>query len=259
MKLIFIIDNEIIKVREQEKLASENYEINRKFFTRGSISRDKLNNYKYDVLEIKNNLLKLEKDLTSHKIRIKNDQKNQITEKEIGVIKNQIRQKQMQLGFLNNCFEYTEEGTKNNPVIIAPCAGIINIKDMRKNAAALVGKQFKKNETIFEIIDPDGIYIDCPLNEKDFPYIKLEDRVVIQFPAFPFKQFGVLFGLVDRLYQEPTQIDNSTLYKCEIKITSIDRNKNIKIYLSLTTYSMIELRTSCSPLQYIGLKLFNNA
>lgn len=255
---INIIDNEIIKAREQEKLALENYEINKKFFSSGSISGDELNKYKYDVLEIRNSILKLEKDLSSYRIRINNDQKNNTTEKEIGVIKNQIIQMQKQLEFLKKCFEFTREDSENYPFIVAPCDGIINIKDSMKDAAALVGKQFRSNETIFEIIDPDGIYIDCPLNEKDFPYIKPEDKVSIQFPAYPFKDYGVLFGIVDRLYQEPTQVEDNTVYKCEIRITTIDKNKNIKIYLGLTTYNMVDLQTSYSLLQYIVMKLFDN-
>ncbi len=259
------MEQDILQSRSKLNYAREVHESNVKLYKGGTISFLEFKNSQKEVETLQADLARLENSLKIYKIEKQNSiQKNS---DEIRVLDSKIERIKKQLNLLNAQFQAFESDA-DDPRIIAPYSGVITAigdddssddddsnEDQSKN---FIGKTFQVNDTIFRISDPDDIFIESSIKEKDFPYVFEGDKVTISFPAYPTEQFGTLQGTIQKLYREPTNLSGAVVYKCEIKVYNPDANKNIKTYLGLSTSNTVDAKNSYSLLEYMIKKIFEN-
>lgn len=240
------------------------YENSQKLNREGAVSSLEMrkSGNEYEILQ--SELIKLENNLTIYKIE--NNSRIEM-EKQLGeekMLNLQLENFQKQLALLTGLFPAgIEEIDFEMPKIISPCNGIITAITHDENSSASrpdssQGKILEENETIFEISNPDDIFIEGFIRENDFPYVYEEDRVYLKIAAYSFQKYGVFSGIIDKLYQEPTVVNGRNMYKCEIRLMNIKSNREIKTYLGLTTYNTIDVKRSYNLIQYMLKKVFEN-
>lgn len=260
---IRVMEQEIIQCRVRLESAEKTYQENRKLFKAGAISELDYLESKNEVITLGAELIKQEDNLTIY--RRQNNQEYQAGAiREINFLSDQIKEYQNNLQTINRQFLFTNDYA-GSPCIIAPCDGIVTSigesTGSQTNSTGnnkFEGKTFGVNETIFEISNPNDIYIEGNIQENDFPYVSEEDTVYITFTAYPYQKYGVFEGVIDKLYREPTGNINQTQYKCEIRLFNIKSNRKIKTYSGLNVYSTVDTKKSYSLLEYIGIKMFEN-
>jgi multidrug resistance efflux pump len=254
---ISVMEQNIIQCRVKFENAAGIYQENEKLFKNGAISRLEFQQSKNEMITLQAELTKQENNLNIFKRR-NNQEYHASAAGEINFLNDQINEYQKILNTINRQFLFTNDYA-GSPCIIAPCDGIITaIGDSALDQTDSSGKTFKANETIFEISDPNDIYIEGSIREKDFPYVGAEDKVYITFIAYPYQKYGVFEGTIDKLYQKPTLNLSQTQYKCEIKLFNIKSNRKVKMYSGLNTYNTVDTQKNYNLFEYIGKKMFEN-
>lgn len=264
---IRVMEQDIIQCRIRLDNAEKNYQENEKLSKDGAISQLEYLQSKNEVITLRAEVIKQENNLRIYK-RQNNQEYHDSAVKEIDYLDARIQEYKKILATVNRQFLFTNDYA-GNPCIIAPCNGIVTaVGDSGSDANSegngtsqtgkFEGKTFEVNETIFEISDPNDIYIEGTIRERDFPFVSIDDKVFITFSAYPYQKYGVFEGTIDQLYQEPTTGTGQTQYKCEISLFNIKANRKIKTYSGLNTYNEVDTKKSYSLFEYIGKKVFEN-
>ncbi len=257
-------EQDIAQCKSKLVYAQALYESNAKLYQNGAISALDFKNSEQNYDNLRTDLVKYENNLRMYKLTTRDTLEKD--EAEIRMLDSKTERINSQLAILHTQFLNAENGS-GNPCIIAPCAGVIsaignkddssdNGDDSTKQKNNFIGKTFAVNETIFEISNPKDIYIESTISENNFPFVFEGDKASITIPAYPYAEYGILSGFIQKLYKEPTTLAGSTVYQCEIKIVNVNANKDIKAYLGLTTQNTIDVKSSYSLIDYMLKKIF---
>lgn len=264
---ISVNEQNIIQCRVKFENAQKIYQENEKLFKDGAVSELEFQQSKNDVVTLQAELIKEENNLKIYQRQNDQDYHRSVME-EIDFLNKQLQEYRRILAVINHQFIFTND--YGNPSIIATVDGIVTAigdstdkqNDAQDTNTALTdnfeGKAFQANETIFEICNPDDIYLEGNIREKDFPYVSEEDKVYITFTAYPYQKYGVFEGTIAKLYREPTPNLSQTQYKCEIKLFNIKSNHKVKMYSGLSAYIAVDTKKNYNLLEYIGQKMFEN-
>lgn len=261
---IRVMEQEIIQCRVRLDSAEKKFQENSKLFKEGAISELDFLDSKNEVITLRAELIKQEDNLAIYK-RQNNQEYLASATREINFQSDKIKEYERILLTINRQFLFSNDYT-GSPCIIAPCDGIVTaVGDSTSSETNSTrdnnfeGKTFKANETIFEISNPNDIYIEGNIRENDFPYVSEDDTVYITFAAYPYQKYGVFNGVIDKLYREPTGNTNQTQYKCEIRLFNLKSNRKIKTFSGLNVYGSVDTKKNYNLWQYIGKKVFENS
>jgi multidrug resistance efflux pump len=236
------------------------FETSQKLYQDGAISRENLRQSSNEYAILQGELIKLQNTLAIYKIE--NDSRIEL-EKQIEeekLLNLQLDSLGKRLALLQSLYASGNQAV-DTPGIFSPCDGVVTAIGVEVSNPAIAntnyeGKILRENETVFEISDPNDIYIEGLIRENDFPFVFDEDRVYLKIAAYSYQKYGVFEGIIDKLYKEPLNVNGNNMYKCEVRLTNVKSNREIKTYLGLSTSNTINVKKSYTLIRYMFKKVF---
>ncbi len=138
------------------------------------------------------------------------------------------------------------ETVLNNPVVVAPCDGIINFYETYYYNE-IEKLQITENEIICDIYLTGDYIVKGLVNNIHLPFIDVGQSVYIEVKAYEYNKYGFIQGTIDKIYTNPIKSDSGDVnYYIDIGFETISEN----LYNGLEVEIKIRLKKEMSLLEY---------
>ncbi|RAJ76627.1 HlyD family secretion protein [Chitinophaga dinghuensis] len=233
-------ENEIV-VRQKElaiqdmKMTEATFNMQSRLFDEKVISEEEFRKAKSIVLNKEISINNYDYTLSTNQSKLSDKQK------EIDELTHEIQQQLSVYQQALGVFKYSLDEWVRKYVISSPIAGKINyLLPMQENKHMQQGKQIG-----YTIPNEDAVYVEANFRQNNFGKIDTGMKVRLQFEAYPFQEFGELFGTVSYISNVPadsgflgnirlqdglkTQRDYNIPYKSGLKIHAKIVTKDMRL------------------------------